>query len=280
MSKNVESLWVSSAKLQGLCWELKCGLRDRAVIIAEIDRCISSMADEISMLSQSECDENETVVISAPAAEAEIIPEIPLQESETEVESEAATETEPEQAPESHDEECLTQECQMTAESELMEEAADAEPETLPEPEPIEVTVPEQAAEAVEAVQADEPEPAAETVTETAPEQEHEPAGQTEPTEKPEESQEKKPEPIPLDRKLSRKVMADIRKAFTVNDKFLFRRELFGNSAQQYDEAMNLISEMQSYEEARDYFFGQFGWDSDNREVKRFMEILENHFNC
>ena len=267
MSKNVESLWVSSAKLQGLCWELKCGLRDRAVIIAEIDSCISSMADEIRMFSRPECDGSETVVTPAPAAEAEIMPEIPVQESETEVEPEAKTE----QAPESHDDECQTQECQMTAESELMEEAADAETD----PQSTELHVPGQATDTVETVKEDEPiaETVTETVVESAPEQE------PEPTEKPEESQEKKPEPIPLDRKLSRKVMADIRKAFTVNDKFLFRRELFGNSAQQYDEAMNLISEMQSYEDARDYFFGQFGWDSDNHEVKRFMEILENHFN-
>lgn len=276
MSKDVESLWVSSATLQGLCWELKCGLRDRAVIIAEIDRCISSMADEISLLRQPECCENE--IISIPATDTGIQPEV--SDDVTDIETE--TENEDKQAPEYQNNECLTQECAMIAESTLTEEAADADPEPVTEPEsetatpqsepeiiPAEEPEPENAVAAVEPEQTEGSAPTAETEIEPEPEK----------TEKPVEIPERKPEPIPLDRKLSRKVMADIRKAFTVNDKFLFRRELFGNSAQQYDEAMNLISEMQSYEDARDYFFGQFGWDSDNNEVKRFMEILENHFN-
>ncbi|MDE7092715.1 MAG: hypothetical protein K2O43_04750, partial [Muribaculaceae bacterium] len=84
---------------------------------------------------------------------------------------------------------------------------------------------------------------------------------------------------ISLDQKLSRKISKNFRQAISLNDKFRFRRELFGNSSQQYDAALDLIGEMSSFEEARDYFLDNYGWDADNDDVKSFFEILSNHFN-
>ncbi|MDE7155204.1 MAG: hypothetical protein K2N79_02840, partial [Muribaculaceae bacterium] len=53
--------------------------------------------------------------------------------------------------------------------------------------------------------------------------------------------------PISLDQKLSRKISKNFRQAISLNDKFRFRRELFGNSSQQYDAALDLIGEMSSF---------------------------------
>ena len=79
---------------------------------------------------------------------------------------------------------------------------------------------------------------------------------------------------------LSRHVSKDIYKAFTINDKFRYRKALFGNSAAQYNEALDLISQMNSYDQAADYFLNNYGWNPEDNEVKGFLKILEHHFNA
>lgn len=83
---------------------------------------------------------------------------------------------------------------------------------------------------------------------------------------------------IYLDEKLSRKISKNFRQAISLNDKFRFRRELFGNSSQQYDAALDLIAEMSSFDEARAYFLDNYGWDAENPDVKSFFTILSNHY--
>lgn len=83
-----------------------------------------------------------------------------------------------------------------------------------------------------------------------------------------------------VDEVLSRHVSKDIYKAFTINDKFRYRKALFGNSAAQYNEALDLISQMNSYDQAADYFLNNYGWNPEDNEVKGFLKILEHHFNA
>lgn len=66
--------------------------------------------------------------------------------------------------------------------------------------------------------------------------------------------------------------------AFTLNDRFRFRRELFGNSDAEYSSAMDLIASMDSYEEAEEYFLDELGWSLENPEVKDFMDIIQKYF--
>ncbi len=70
----------------------------------------------------------------------------------------------------------------------------------------------------------------------------------------------------------------DLRKAFTINDKFRFRRELFGNSDTEMTDAINLASAMTSLNEAKEYFYNDLEWDAENEDVKDFMTIIANHF--
>ena len=84
--------------------------------------------------------------------------------------------------------------------------------------------------------------------------------------------------PIRVDEKLQRSLSKDIRKAFSLNDRFRFQRELFAGSANAMDTAIEHIEMMRSYGNAELYFFSQLHWDRDNQDVKDFMEIVRNHF--
>ena len=83
---------------------------------------------------------------------------------------------------------------------------------------------------------------------------------------------------IRLDEKLARDSARDLRRAFTLNDRFRVRRELFGNSENRLVEAVDIIDAMNSLDEAEEYFYGDLGWDRESDDVKDFMAIVANHF--
>ncbi len=84
--------------------------------------------------------------------------------------------------------------------------------------------------------------------------------------------------PLRVDEKLQRHLSRDIRKAFSVNDRFRFQRELFAGSASAMNTAIEHIEMMSSYGNAELYFFSQLHWDRDSEVVKDFMAIVRNHF--
>jgi len=97
------------------------------------------------------------------------------------------------------------------------------------------------------------------------------------PTEFPEVDEQPEP-PLRVDEKLQRKLSKDIRKAFSVNDRFRFQRELFAGSANAMNTAIEHIEIMRSYGNAELYFYSQLNWDRENEIVQDFMEIVRNHF--
>ena len=163
------------------------------------------------------------------------------------------------------------------------EDEPEAEPEEEIEPEPEEELEPEIEAEPeIE----EEPEPEPEEELKAEPEPEIEPDVEAEP------EIEVEPEPeiiknvdetapdaiITLDEAFIRNKAKDLKSAFSLNDTFRFRRELFGNSAADMNDAIDLVNAMNSYEEAEDYFINDLGWDAESDEVGEFMEIIRNHF--
>ena len=84
--------------------------------------------------------------------------------------------------------------------------------------------------------------------------------------------------PLRIDQKLQQHLSRDIRKAFSVNDRFRFQRELFAGSASAMNTAIEHIEVMNSYGNAELYFYSQLHWDRDNEDVKDFMAIVRNHF--
>ena len=84
--------------------------------------------------------------------------------------------------------------------------------------------------------------------------------------------------PMRVDEKLQRSLSKDIRKAFSLNDRFRFQRMLFAGSANAMDTAIEHIEAMRSYGNAELYFYSQLHWDRDDENVKDFMAIVRNHF--
>lgn len=66
-------------------------------------------------------------------------------------------------------------------------------------------------------------------------------------------------------------------KAFTLNDRFRFRRELFGGNDADFTETLTLLADMDSYDEAAGYLCDDMMWDPENPEVSAFLEILSNN---
>ena len=138
-----------------------------------------------------------------------------------------------------------------------------AEPEPVVAPEPSVVSEPEP-------TPVDEPEPV-EAPT-LAPE-EVEPEAEAEEFEPDPDDQ-----PLTLDEALHRDMTKDLRQAFSLNDRYRYRRELFGNSDSVMNETLNLIEAMHSFDEAEDYFYNDLQWEHDSPEVADFMVIIKNHF--
>lgn len=100
-----------------------------------------------------------------------------------------------------------------------------------------------------------------------------------EPVEESETLNEPAEEPvIRLDEKLARDNSKNLRRAFSINDRFRFRRELFSNSDTEMSDTLNMVEAMSSYAEAEDYFYVDLQWDSEMQEVKDFMDIIRKHF--
>lgn len=143
------------------------------------------------------------------------------------------------------------------------------EPSVVSEPEPVVAPEPSVVSEP-EPTPVDEPEPV-EAPT-LAPE-EVEPEAESEEFEPDPDDQ-----PLTLDEALHRDMTKDLRQAFSLNDRYRYRRELFGNSDSVMNETLNLIEAMHSFDEAEDYFYNDLQWEHDSPEVADFMVIIKNHF--
>ena len=83
---------------------------------------------------------------------------------------------------------------------------------------------------------------------------------------------------IKVDELISRREARDLRRAFTLNDKFRFRRELFGSNDALFGQVLNRLSELEDLPEAESYLYDYLGLDRDNDDVKDFVAIVANHF--
>lgn len=162
--------------------------------------------------------------------------------------------------------------------AEALEPAAEEirDEETCPEE-----TAEGEASEAPEAVEAvEEPvaesvaEPAAESVCEALPEEENVVVVES----RCEERVAPRPlaDSLKVDELLARKESADLRRAFTLNDKFRFRRTLFGGSDERFGEVLDRLEALGSYAEAEGYLCGVL--DTEPEEYEDFMTIIKAHY--
>jgi hypothetical protein len=66
--------------------------------------------------------------------------------------------------------------------------------------------------------------------------------------------------------------------AFCLNDRFRFRRNVFGGDVSLFDKVCERVSRMKDYEEAEQYFFGELGLDASDSDVEDFMTIIREYF--
>lgn len=126
------------------------------------------------------------------------------------------------------------------------------------EPEPSDIS---EASESSESSESSEP---------SEPSEPTEPTEPSEPTESSEPTEHSEPEPA--------KPVSDIRKAFTINDRFRFRRELFAGDDSAFMAVLDNLAKCSTLAEADDYLAGM-PWDRDSDIIAEFMAVVANHFN-
>lgn len=83
---------------------------------------------------------------------------------------------------------------------------------------------------------------------------------------------------ISLNEVLEKQNLSDFRKAFSLNDRFRFRRELFGGNEARMNQAVNDLNELHSYEESVAYLHNELKWNIEDAAVADFVKLLEKRF--
>lgn len=66
--------------------------------------------------------------------------------------------------------------------------------------------------------------------------------------------------------------------AFCLNDRFRFRRSIFGGSDADFNAAMDHIATLDNYEEAEEIFYGEMELNPEDPDVLDFMNIIKEYF--
>lgn len=69
-----------------------------------------------------------------------------------------------------------------------------------------------------------------------------------------------------------------IKSAFSLNDRFLYSRELFDGNMKMFDSTLDFLEGIDEYPIIEDYFYNELEWDPENRYVATFMDILRPFF--
>ena len=77
---------------------------------------------------------------------------------------------------------------------------------------------------------------------------------------------------------IERKNLADFRKAFSLNDRFRFRRELFGGNEEQMNQVISDLNGLHSLNESLAYLQNRLQWNPDEAAVADFIHLLEKRF--
>lgn len=70
----------------------------------------------------------------------------------------------------------------------------------------------------------------------------------------------------------------DLKRGISLNDRFLFQRELFGNDPQKMNEAIHTLGTFTSYEEAEEYAQATYPWNFDDPTVGEFLLAVRKGF--
>lgn len=69
-----------------------------------------------------------------------------------------------------------------------------------------------------------------------------------------------------------------LKSAFSLNDRYLYSRELFDGNMKMFDSTLEFLEGIEEYSIVEDYFYSEQEWDPENRYVASFMDILRPYF--
>ncbi len=81
-----------------------------------------------------------------------------------------------------------------------------------------------------------------------------------------------------LNDKMEKTKLTDLRKAFTLNDRFRFCRELFGGDEERMNRVVGELNETYSYETSLAHLKSVTDWDFENDSVLDFLKLVERRF--
>jgi len=78
-----------------------------------------------------------------------------------------------------------------------------------------------------------------------------------------------------------KKAVEGIRKSITINQRFMFEKELFGDKKEEFEQVITFLDSLTSRKEALGYIADNYlkkTWDADKEEVIEFLSILNKRF--
>ncbi len=77
---------------------------------------------------------------------------------------------------------------------------------------------------------------------------------------------------------IEKKKLSDLRKAFSINERFRYLHNLFHGNEGIMNETIKNLNAIKSYEKTTQYIKEKLKWDFDDEVVKEFMKVLEARF--
>ena len=152
------------------------------------------------------------------------------------------------------------------------------QPEPVKEPDPIVEAKPEPVVEPAKPVQ----EEITFVVEEVeAPKVEAPSIPVEQPTAQPEQPKQETPkfaQVTDLGSKLAQKPIKDIFSALSINERYMFRSQLFNNDQDLFMKSINTLNESKDFKTALEFIKTHFSWDFESKDVQRFLSIVERRF--
>jgi len=70
----------------------------------------------------------------------------------------------------------------------------------------------------------------------------------------------------------------DLKRSISLNDRFLFQRELFHNDRNEMNNVMISLNAFETFDRAENYLKETRPWDFENQTVKDFLRIIQKGF--
>ncbi len=77
---------------------------------------------------------------------------------------------------------------------------------------------------------------------------------------------------------LNSKPVDDVRKAMGINDRFQYQRELFSGDADLFNQTLDQLNRMSSFDDASNFLISNFDWDRESEVHGSFLKIVKRRF--